>query len=74
MKVIVKKTDNPHRGSNFDDFLAEEGSLEKSTARAVEATAYLQRRSVEQGTDRLSPEELEAEIKAVRCGNDDRGV
>ncbi len=36
------------------------------TARAVEATAYLQRRSVEQETDRISPEEIDSEIKAVR--------
>ncbi len=48
-----------------------ESNLEESlsafrTARAVEATAYLQRRSVEQGTDRISPEEVDAEIKAIR--------
>ena len=35
-------------------------------ARAVEAVAGIQRRSVEQGTDRLSVKEIEAEIKAVR--------
>lgn len=29
------KTDNPHRGSNFDDFLAEEALLEESTAVAI---------------------------------------
>lgn len=48
-----------------------EANLEESlsafrTARAVEAVAYLQRRSVEQGTDRLLPDEIAAEIKAVR--------
>lgn len=48
-----------------------EANLEESlsafrAARAVEATAYLQRRSVEQGTDRISLEEIDAEIKAVR--------
>jgi antitoxin HicB len=26
---------NPHIGSNFDDFLAEEGLLEEATARAI---------------------------------------
>lgn len=48
-----------------------ETNLEESlsafrTARAVEATAFLQRRSVEQGTDRIALEEINAEIKAVR--------
>ena len=35
-------------------------------ARAIAAVAALQRRSVEQGTDRMSPEELDGEIMAVR--------
>lgn len=35
-------------------------------ARAIEAVASLQRRSVEQGTDRTTLEEIEAEIKTVR--------
>ena len=35
-------------------------------ARAIAAVAALQRRSVEQGTDRMSPEEIEEEIRAVR--------
>ena len=48
-----------------------EANLEESlsafrTVRAVEAVAALQRRSVEQGTDRISPDEIDAEIKAVR--------
>ena len=48
-----------------------ETNLEESlsafrTARAVEAMAYLQRRSVEQGTDRVTLDEINAEIKAVR--------
>jgi len=48
-----------------------ETNLEESlsafrTARAVEATAFLQRRSVEQGTDRMTLEEINAEVKAVR--------
>jgi prevent-host-death family protein len=48
-----------------------ESNLEESLsafrqARAVEAVASLQRRSVEQGTDNLSMAEIDAEIKAVR--------
>ena len=48
-----------------------ESSLEASLsafrqARAVEAVASIQRRSVEPGTDRISMDEINAEIKAVR--------
>ena len=48
-----------------------ESNLEESLsafrqARAVEAVASLQRRSVEEGTDTISMEEIDAEIKAVR--------
>ncbi len=48
-----------------------ESNLEESLsafrqARAIEAVASLQRRSVEQGTDRISMDEINAEIKAVR--------
>jgi antitoxin (DNA-binding transcriptional repressor) of toxin-antitoxin stability system len=48
-----------------------ESNLEESLsafrqARAVEAVAALQRRSVERGTDRLSLEAINAEIDAVR--------
>ena len=48
-----------------------ESNLEESLAafrqaRAVEAVASLQRRSVEQGTDKISMVEVEEEIKAVR--------
>ncbi len=35
-------------------------------ARAVEAVVSLQRRSVREGTDKISMEEINAEIKAVR--------
>ncbi len=35
-------------------------------ARAVEAVASLQRRSLEQGADRIPMDEIDAEIKAVR--------
>jgi antitoxin (DNA-binding transcriptional repressor) of toxin-antitoxin stability system len=48
-----------------------ESNLEESLAafrqaRAIGAAAALQRRSVEQGADRLSLEEINAEINAVR--------
>jgi antitoxin (DNA-binding transcriptional repressor) of toxin-antitoxin stability system len=48
-----------------------ESNLEESLsafrqARAVEAVASLQRRSVEQETDRMTMDEIDAEIKAVR--------
>ena len=48
-----------------------ESNLEESLsafrqARAVEAVASLQRRSVEQGTDNISMDEIDAEIRAVR--------
>ncbi len=34
--------------------------------RAIKAVASLQRRSVEKGTDRITMDEIDAEIKAVR--------
>ncbi len=48
-----------------------ESNLEESLsafrrARAVQAVASLQRRSVEQGTDRMPMEKIGAEIQAVR--------
>ena len=48
-----------------------ESNLEESLSafrqsRAVDAVASLQRRSVEQGTDNISMDEIDAEIKAVR--------
>jgi len=48
-----------------------ESNLEESLsafrrARAIEAVASLQRRSAEQGTDTISRDEIDAEIKAVR--------
>ena len=48
-----------------------ESNLEESLsafrqARSIEAVASLQRQSVEQGMDRISMEEIVAEIKAVR--------
>ncbi len=48
-----------------------EANLEESLsafrqARSVEAVASLQKRSVAQGTDKISMTDIEAEIKAVR--------
>lgn len=48
-----------------------EANLEESLsafrqARAIEAVGSIQRRSVEQGTDKISMDEINAEIKAVR--------
>lgn len=48
-----------------------ESNLEESLsairqARAAEAVMSLQRRSVERGTDGITPGEIDAEIKAVR--------
>lgn len=48
-----------------------ESNLEESLsafrqARAVEAVAALQRRSVDLGTDQITMDEIDAEIKAVR--------
>ena len=48
-----------------------EATLEESLsafrqARAVEAVARLQRQSVERGTSKMSPEKINAEIRAAR--------
>lgn len=48
-----------------------ESNLEESLsafrqARAVKAVASLQRRSAEQGTDKITMDEIDSEIKAVR--------
>ena len=50
---------------------ANDSDLEESLsafrqARAVEAVASLQRRSVEMGNDKITVDEIDAEIKAVR--------
>jgi antitoxin (DNA-binding transcriptional repressor) of toxin-antitoxin stability system len=52
-----------------------EANLEESLkafrqARAVEAVASLQRRSVDQGTDRITMDEIDSEIKFVRNKRD----
>ena len=48
-----------------------ESNLEESLsafrqARAIDAVASLQRRSVEQGTDKIAMKDIDAEIRAVR--------
>jgi antitoxin (DNA-binding transcriptional repressor) of toxin-antitoxin stability system len=48
-----------------------ENNLEESLGafrqvRAVEAVASLQRKSVERGTNKITPDEIDAEIKSVR--------
>jgi len=48
-----------------------EANLEESLSafrqsRAIQAVVSLQRRSLEQGTDKISANEIDAEIKAVR--------
>jgi len=48
-----------------------ESTLEESLsafrqARAIEAVVSLQRKSAQQGTDKISMEEINAEIKAIR--------
>jgi len=52
-----------------------ESNLEESLtafrqARAVEAVAALQRRSADQGTNRITMDEIDAEIQAVRKKRD----
>ena len=49
-----------------DDSNLEESLAAFRQARAVEAVASLQRRSVEMGTDKITMDEIDAEIKAVR--------
>jgi len=52
--------------SSVGESNVEESLMAFRQARAIAAVAALQRRSVEQGTDRMSPEEIEAEIRTVR--------
>jgi len=52
--------------ATISDSNLEESLTAFRQARAIEAVASLQRRSVEQGTDTISMDEINAEIKAVR--------
>jgi antitoxin (DNA-binding transcriptional repressor) of toxin-antitoxin stability system len=52
--------------SSVGESNVEESLMAFRQARAIAAVAALQRRSVEQGTDRISPEEIDAEIRTVR--------
>jgi antitoxin (DNA-binding transcriptional repressor) of toxin-antitoxin stability system len=52
--------------SAISDSNLEESLSAFRQARAVEAVASLQRRSVEMGNDKITMDEIDAEIKAVR--------
>jgi prevent-host-death family protein len=52
--------------ATISDSNLEESLTAFRQARAIEAVASLQRQSVEQGTDTISMDEINAEIKAVR--------
>lgn len=52
--------------SSVDEEVLEETLAAIRSARAVAALQELQRRSVEQGRDQMSQEEIEAEIRASR--------
>lgn len=52
--------------ASISDSNLEESLAAFRQARAVEAVASLQRRSVDQGTDNISMDEIDAEIKNVR--------
>ena len=52
--------------ASIDESNVEESLMAFRQARAIAAVAALQRRSVEQGTDKISPEEIGAEIRTVR--------
>lgn len=52
--------------ASVSDSNLEESLAAFRQARAVEAVASLQRRSVARGTDRISMDEIEAEIREVR--------
>ena len=54
--------------ASINESNAEESLIAFRRARAIAAVASLQQRSVKQGTDRISPEEINAEIKAARSG------
>jgi antitoxin (DNA-binding transcriptional repressor) of toxin-antitoxin stability system len=52
--------------ASIDESNVEESLMAFRQARAIAAVAALQRRSVEQGTDKISHEEIDAEIRTVR--------
>lgn len=52
--------------ASIDESNVEESLAAFRQARAIAAVAALQRRSVEQGTDGITPEEIDEEIRAVR--------
>ena len=63
---MARKKVNPHVGSDFEDFLAEEGQLEASTAVAVKRVlAWQLERAMAEG--RVSQAELARRMKTSRA-------
>jgi antitoxin HicB len=63
---MAPKKMNPHAGSDFEDFLAEEGRLEESTALAIKRVlAWEIERAMKQG--RVSQAELARRMKTSRA-------
>lgn len=63
---MARKKTNPHVGSDFESFLAEEGRLEESTALAIKRVlAWEIERAMKQG--RVSQAELARRMKTSRA-------
>lgn len=63
---MARKKANPHVGSDFEDFLAEEGRLEESTALAIKRVLSWEiERAMKQG--RVSQAELARRMKTSRA-------
>ena len=66
-EMIVTSNGRPFASrASIDESNVEESLAAFRRVRAIGAVAALQRRSVEQGTDRISPREIDGEIRAVR--------
>ena len=63
---MARKKPNPHIGSDFEDFLREEGRLEASTAQAIKRVlAWQLGQAMKQG--RVSQAELARRMKTSRA-------
>ena len=63
---MVRKSQNPHVGGNFEDFLREEGRLEEATAVAVKRVlAWELQKAMKQA--RISKAELARRMKTSRA-------
>jgi antitoxin HicB len=63
---MARKNANPHVGSDFEDFLSNEGRLEESTALAIKRVlAWEIERAMKQG--RVSQAELARRMKTSRA-------